>query len=318
MNGERCRIPAGVFKASQSFDSQSPPKECHIAKTLARFATDSTITGKYHIDRGGDLLRRSQLTEHIGWTSKTDMLGTFDSSSSRLWSSSLQWSSCCSYASSGNSATKSVLRLFMGNWKRIGHLEWQGALSADWPYRQAICFEKKSCQKSFHQHCRIPVRSRSQTSFWRMSTFSKSCVHSSRSRTLDSALLPNRDERIVIQKWTRRDQDVEEVWTETIHQRYSLTLTTRGSALSFVVPTHAGKRQRPTAFTKYTTIDKRWVDQHPQSEWTPIWKMRVVPWPPRPPPQASLPGRGEPRTRIWSACALPQGGRAREDQNRTS
>ena len=60
MNGQRCRIPAGVFKASQSFDSQSRPKECHIAKTLARFATDSTITGKYHIDRGGDLLRRSQ------------------------------------------------------------------------------------------------------------------------------------------------------------------------------------------------------------------------------------------------------------------
>ena len=55
-------------QASQSFDSQSRPKECHIAKTLARFATDSTITGKYHIDRGGDLLRRSQLTDHIGWT----------------------------------------------------------------------------------------------------------------------------------------------------------------------------------------------------------------------------------------------------------
>ena len=54
-----------MFKASPSFDSQSRPKECHIAKTLARFATDSTITGKYHIDRGGDLPRRSQLSEHI-------------------------------------------------------------------------------------------------------------------------------------------------------------------------------------------------------------------------------------------------------------
>ena len=68
MIGQRCRIPAGVFKASPSFDSQSRPKECQIAKTLARFATDSTITAEHHIGGGGDLLRRSQLSKHSFWT----------------------------------------------------------------------------------------------------------------------------------------------------------------------------------------------------------------------------------------------------------
>ena len=62
--------------------------------------------------------------------------------------------------------------------------------------RQSVC--RKHCQKSSDQHCRIPVRSSSQASFWRMSTFSKSDVHSSRSRTLVSALLLNTDERIAI------------------------------------------------------------------------------------------------------------------------
>ena len=93
---------------------------------------------------------------------------------------------------SGNSAHKAVLWLFKGSWKRIGHLKWQGAVPADEPLSPGNLFSEKKVVKkapiSIAEFLYVPVRKH----LFGMSTFSKSGVHSSRSRTLVSALLLNR------------------------------------------------------------------------------------------------------------------------------
>ena len=70
-------------------------------------------------------------------------------------------------------ANKSVLRLLKGSWKHIGHLEWQGALPANQPHHQAIWFQgkkllkrKDNAPRSFHLHCRVPLRSLALSTSW--------------------------------------------------------------------------------------------------------------------------------------------------------
>ena len=66
-----------------------------------------------------------------------------------------------------------------------------------------------------------------------------------------------KNELVVTKAWRRFEQRRYTVANAHQHQRFSLTLRTRGSALPHVVPTHAGKRQCPTAFTKYTALASR-------------------------------------------------------------
>ena len=171
-----------------------------IAKTLARFATDSTITVKYHVDRGGDLLRRSQLTDHIGWTTcllaraRQTRLELSTAGSERAVQDYDQ-AACnevhlaVTQATEMSTAQTVHINLSFGFSRAVGRASDTSNDKVLYqpinPIARQFVFRKnvKKAPTSIAEFLYVPVR---KHLFGAMSKFSKSGVHSRRSRTLVS------------------------------------------------------------------------------------------------------------------------------------